>query len=394
MFFALTVALFMLGNVDIVAQENAAQTTAEANEGISFVEGKTFEEVLALAKKEKKMVFIDCYTSWCGPCKMLAAKVFPQKKVGDYFNKEFVSVKVDMEKGEGVDLKKRFEVKAFPTMLFLDCDGKVINRIVGADSNIDKFLNNVKSGLGANSLSALTERFEGGERDTAFLTAYLNVLDRAYDSKKCAEVAELLLKGNEQSLLTNASLYNAFLKYNTSPLSSAFQYVLDNKVAFDAKYDKQILDRTMERTWVSYPYVFIVKDENGGCSFDKQGMNAYKAEMKKRNVAKAGEIELNIDIALAEAQGDWKKYASLCDKHIKKYGEVDSSIYNWVLRIKKNCTDPVVLKKAVGWMTRRLDNIAKEKANEKPLPPGVTRAIPMVNYEAQYKKLVKELGNS
>lgn len=113
--------------------------------------------------------------------------------------------------------------------------------------------------------------------------------------------------------------------------------------------------------------------------------------MKKRKVAKADEICLNVDIALAEAQKDWKKYASLCDRHIKKYGEEDMTLYNWVLRIQKNCSDPVVKKKATDWMKRRLNNIAKEKTNEKPLPPGMMRAMPMVNFEAQYEKLIKEL---
>ena len=73
----------------------------------------TFNEALAQAKAEKKMVFMDCYTSWCGPCKNMTNNVFPQKAAGDYFNPRFVCVKYDMEKGEGKELADKFEVHAY-----------------------------------------------------------------------------------------------------------------------------------------------------------------------------------------------------------------------------------------------------------------------------------------
>ena len=66
-----------------LAAHNVAAQTTEENEGVAFVHDKTFDQALAQAKQEGKMLFIDCYTSWCGPCKMLASKVFPQTKVGD-----------------------------------------------------------------------------------------------------------------------------------------------------------------------------------------------------------------------------------------------------------------------------------------------------------------------
>ena len=74
---------------------------------INFREGG-FAEALEAAKSENKLVFMDCYTSWCGPCKLMASKEFVQEKAGEYFNPRFVSVKIDMEKGEGVELRKRY----------------------------------------------------------------------------------------------------------------------------------------------------------------------------------------------------------------------------------------------------------------------------------------------
>ena len=76
----LTCVLSMLSIIfaEIKAQEN--------NEGVVFVENKTFAEAVAMAKESGKKVFLDCYTSWCGPCKMMTKNIFPQKAAGDYFN--------------------------------------------------------------------------------------------------------------------------------------------------------------------------------------------------------------------------------------------------------------------------------------------------------------------
>ena len=109
-------ALFtcVLSMLSIIFAEIKAQ---ENNEGVVFVENKTFAEAVAMAKESGKKVFLDCYTSWCGPCKMMTKNIFPQKAAGDYFNSEFVNIKLDMEKGEGPELAKRLKVRAYPTFV-------------------------------------------------------------------------------------------------------------------------------------------------------------------------------------------------------------------------------------------------------------------------------------
>ena len=98
--------------------------------GIEFFHG-TWDEALAKAKAEKKLIFLDAYASWCAPCKMMAANVFTAKSVGDVFNPNFICVKMDMEKGEGVQLSQKLSVMAYPTLFFIDDTGKVLNKHVG-----------------------------------------------------------------------------------------------------------------------------------------------------------------------------------------------------------------------------------------------------------------------
>ncbi|MFR7824172.1 MAG: thioredoxin domain-containing protein [Odoribacter splanchnicus] len=76
------------------------------NEGIRF-EKPEWKQVVRKASKEKKLIFVDCYTSWCGPCKELAKNIFPQKVVGDFYNRHFVSTKVDMDKDAMAAVRKK-----------------------------------------------------------------------------------------------------------------------------------------------------------------------------------------------------------------------------------------------------------------------------------------------
>ncbi|MGO4709461.1 thioredoxin family protein [Chryseobacterium sp. 2TAF14] len=99
-------------------------------QGIKFEEGN-FKSILAKAKKENKLVFIDAYAVWCGPCKLMVKNIFPLKPVGDYYNANFVNAKIDMEKGEGIDLAKKYNVKVFPTYLFINGDGEEVHRTIG-----------------------------------------------------------------------------------------------------------------------------------------------------------------------------------------------------------------------------------------------------------------------
>jgi len=92
------------------------------------VTSDTFEnEVL----KSELPVLLDCYADWCGPCKMMANNEFPKKEAGDYFNAKFVNAKFDMEKGEGPDIARKYQVTAYPTFLVLNEHGEMVHRVVG-----------------------------------------------------------------------------------------------------------------------------------------------------------------------------------------------------------------------------------------------------------------------
>lgn len=109
---------------------------APKEEGIQFTD-VAWKEVLKKAKAEKKIIFLDAYASWCGPCKMLQRNVFTKKDVGEFYNKQFINVKMDMEKGEGPALTQVYPLEAYPTLMFIDSNGKVLKKVIGYRSPED-----------------------------------------------------------------------------------------------------------------------------------------------------------------------------------------------------------------------------------------------------------------
>lgn len=102
------------------------------NFAFDFVHADNLASVLQRAERENKLVFVDVYTSWCLPCKMMDKDVFTHEETADKINKNFISYKVDAEKNNGPQLSFNYDVKAFPTLLFLDASGNVLERKEGA----------------------------------------------------------------------------------------------------------------------------------------------------------------------------------------------------------------------------------------------------------------------
>ena len=102
-----------------------------AQDGVKFMEG-SFQEALSVAKQQKKMVFVDVCTSWCGPCRWMSEEVLQTPEAAKYFDKYFVCFKIDAEKGEGVAFAKKYDVHAYPTFLMILPDGTLRHKIVGA----------------------------------------------------------------------------------------------------------------------------------------------------------------------------------------------------------------------------------------------------------------------
>lgn len=124
------VALLVFAFTPKWTKHSVAKGSYENEQGIQFIEanwGKALQE----AKQQKKLIFIDAYASWCGPCKLLKRNTFPDKEAGEFFNQHFINVAIDMEKGDGPALAEKFQVTAYPTLIITDWDGNIVTYTMG-----------------------------------------------------------------------------------------------------------------------------------------------------------------------------------------------------------------------------------------------------------------------
>ena len=218
------------------------------SQGIEF-QHVSFKEALAKAKAENKMVFMDCYTVWCGPCKALAKNVFPQKEVGDYFNANFINLKMDMEKGEGPALLKQYNVKGFPTLLFLDAEGNVLYKRVGGGSVEDIIADAKLAADPTERLDYVKAKYEEGDRSKAIVSKYIHLLRKNYLEDELKKVGAAFLSKLSNEDLLKEDNFKTYMAIGGDYKSEKFAYVVDNKAKFVEISDEQAVSGFIMMTY-------------------------------------------------------------------------------------------------------------------------------------------------
>lgn len=317
-------------------------------------EQSAWAEVLSKAQSAHKLVFLDAYTSWCGPCKWMAKTAFTDPAVADYFNDHFVNVTIDMEKGEGIELAKQYTITAYPTLLFLDGTGKMVHLAVGARSAAD-LLQLGKDVIEGKTVSIpdLQAKYEAGNRDRQFLHGYIMELARAnMDYQQPLAAYKPFMK--DEALLDddNWELFKfLFRRYDTE----FAQYFLNHRTQFQAKFGKEEVDN---KTLGIYNHRLYMACE----SKDKGAYEALKTDLKALHITDEELVLSQIDEQWFQATEDWKHYAEAIDA-IQALGKANQYTLNgaaWTFYEKVNKKS--LLKKALVWVNASIA-IEKSSAN-------------------------------
>jgi thioredoxin-related protein len=218
--------------------------------GIRFMDA-TWEQVMAEAKKQEKLIFVDAYTTWCGPCKVMAQNVFTQKEVGDFYNQYFINYKLDMEKGEGLDFAKTYKVKAYPTFLFIDGDGNLVHQSLGSRP-VQSF---IELGEAAHDpdrqVGALMRRFESGDRQPDFLKQYVQAVKNSRVGDPEVALNEYLATQEDRFTPENAAFILEMA--STSPDSEHYRFVKENREAMYEAVGENPVDEFL-KTGILYQF--------------------------------------------------------------------------------------------------------------------------------------------
>jgi thiol-disulfide isomerase/thioredoxin len=216
---------------------------APAPKGIHF-EHSNWQEVMNKAKEEHKGIFIDCFTSWCGPCKWMAANVFTDDTVGLLHNNNYINFKQDMEKGEGPGLSGQFGIYAYPTMIYFDENARILNKQVGG-LPVPEFIKKSSEALYFPSLDSMLLKFNKGQKDSRFL---VNLLIRfPYNHIMKEKVLRSYFSGLKEEQYAEEIPFTVMYLYEINVMSPEFNYMLANKALFEGKYGKEKIAKMIQR---------------------------------------------------------------------------------------------------------------------------------------------------
>lgn len=307
----------------------AFAVNAQDNKGVKFEQG-TLQDALNKAKNNKKgpnLVFVDCYTVWCGPCKHMSNVIFPMEAAGNYFNANFVNIKIDMEKGEGPELAKKFKIPGYPTFLILTPDGKEVGRVVGSNE-LEPFIKSVEKAKDVkNSIDYIRAEFEKNKTsDNA--VSYIEAMGR---NSMYREAGVFL--NNNLSVFNEWDLFaDKMWKYIRWGLASyenkaLIEYIVDNKMRANSTFGTE---RVNEAFRICYRKV-LKEYLMGERALAKDEVVAISGSMNMVLGTDNKEEEMYSKLAKYEATGKYEAIAGLF-----KFGNLrdfDSSSMSFMERL-------------------------------------------------------------
>ena len=329
----IVVLLCMLGS-QLIAQSQ-----------ISFMKG-TWDEVLEKAKEEDKIIFVDVYATWCGPCKMMDREVFSQEKVAEYYNATFVNAKFDSDTEIGGAVATQFGVTALPTFLYVSPSGELISKTLGYQE-AELFLENgEKASMIGKEFAVYQERYEAGERSAEFMGEYLDLLNTKGDADACRDILSGMIEsGDAWKTAAIMEVYVSMME--PTDFDELFTYFLDNQEVFQTYIERDRMDNAIANYVINKTYETAT---------DMKDM-AEQAEVlfNKHMPVSAEKYSSYVWITYYESEEDWDNYMVYVNKYLNvaEANEYELNAYAW--NIYMNMDNPAYIQRGLEMALESVD---------------------------------------
>lgn len=297
-------------------------------QGIEFFHG-TWEEALMKAKAEDRIIFVDAFTTWCGPCKRMAANTFPDPAVGEFFNQHFISMKIDMEKEMGLEFKKKFPVSSYPTLFFIDANQQVIQKAVGARVPADLITLAESIIAKYDKSTKYAKAYEAGDRSYQLVYDYVAALNK---------VGKSSLKISNDYLASQTDLTNP----------ENLKFILEAAAQVDCqcfdmaeKYKKEIIAVTSSDAFQQKVRLAAAATVKRAIEYESEDLIGLASDAMKRHIpSEAEEFRSRSTIKYALALHQVDQLDGLINSHVKKFVKNDPAVLNQLaLDIEKYVPD-------------------------------------------------------
>lgn len=323
------------------------------NRQITFETGD-LASVFAKAKKENKLIFVDAMTTWCGPCKQMAKHVFTNDTVADYFNANFVSYKFDMEKGEGIDFAKKYNVSCYPNMMFIDANGSVVHRVAGSMPTA-QFIDFAKmTKTPEKAFGALRTKYESAPLTESNVVSYIDLLMGCCLDPSPKALSYIASVKEEDLLKRNNWIVMRDFVYDHE--SREVKYFLKNQSTFEAKFGKDTIAEKLQQLGKSYFSKYTRAKE-----FDAAGYEKAKKEFTSLKWPDTDNILFESDME-AYRRFNKAKYYELAAADFQKHNNNNAVALNSMAwDFYEQVSDKTLLKSAIS-MAKRASELSPDYA--------------------------------
>jgi len=283
-----------------------------SSQGIEFFDGN-YKDAFAKAEEEGKLVFVDAYAQWCGPCKKMAATTFKEAVVGEFFNQEFINLKIDMEKGQGLEFRREYPVSAYPTLMFINGKGKVVHKATGA-KDADGIIKLAKLAMRKDDRSEdYAVKYEEGNRDYDLVLNYVKALNKV--GKPSLAISNEYIRSKPD--ISKQQMAEFLFEAATHADSRLFQMMVDHRSILESMKGKEEFVAQIEKA--------CCKTVEKAIDFESEDLlKRAKEKMKKNAKSEYKAFDIKSDMDYFEGIGNIDKYLDKVGDYTNKVIKNDS----------------------------------------------------------------------
>jgi thioredoxin-related protein len=309
-------------------------------QGMVFFEGN-WAQVLEKAKAENKNIFVDAYTDWCGPCKMMAKNVFPLPDVGIFYNRNFINYKLNMEKGDGVNFAKTFQVGVYPSYLFFNADGRMLHRTVGYKQGSQFIADGAAALDTTRQLVTNILKYQTGNREPDVL--YNLALGLADAGAPDANIENEYWKSQSGDQIVTVKNYEFILRAQSGFRGESFRVLLKHREGFYSTSGKEAVNTFITSTLNRTLQYAVSNNMNLLADSVLNELNSFSEPEKSQYLAYA-------DILKNANNPDRTKYFSAIIRYMDIYGQSDGEKLSAYGMEFVNTRQPDQLNKGILWL--------------------------------------------
>jgi len=317
-----------------------------AQYAVSFSENG-LKAALEKGKLENKPVMLWCYATWCPHCKYMREQVFPNTTVGNFFNKTFICVAQDMEKGEGIDLNKEVKISSFPTFIFYNYTGEIIYRVEG-ELKQAAFIQEGKNALTQKlQFPYLKQQFEKDESNSNACYNYVRALKKG--GVDISEVVNRYFATQKDNQLLSEINWRIFANGVSDFNSREFRFVISHQKEFANIASPERVKRKLDYEVKALLNPFVEASDTVNYRIKRDlalRIHSYSTDS----------LVFNYDLTLYELTQNWKMYikTSLGSAEIFAWNK-PTQLSDILKNVLNNYSDSKTLIQAERWAKRILE---------------------------------------